>query len=94
MIPPQYNMTQISGGVLRTGYQWAVSEVPRLRKENVPVSEFVQLPGEVVYVPEGIVHHCRLICTNRALVAPCLGFNNPSVTCYIAYLSLLVHCIQ
>ena len=33
-----------------------MSEIPRLRAEGVPISEFVQLPGEVVYVPEGWVH--------------------------------------
>ena len=94
VFPPQYTLDTITGGTLEAAFEWAAHTLPTLKQAGVVPSEFVQLPGEVVYVPEGIVHHCRLICTNRALVAPCLGFNNPSVTCYIAYLSLLVHCIQ
>jgi ribosomal protein L16 Arg81 hydroxylase len=54
--PSQYNISHIGGGSLNTAYEWATTELPKLRAQGIHASEFIQHPGEVVYVPQGWIH--------------------------------------
>jgi hypothetical protein len=42
--------------MLHTAHEWATEQLPRLRAQGVEASEFVQHPGEVVYVPQAWIH--------------------------------------
>ena len=53
---PEVNISQLTGGVSRTAYQWVSEKVPELRAAGLLFSEFTQLPGEVVYVPDSYPH--------------------------------------
>ena len=56
MFTPEYSIEELTGHVARPAHAWVTDVLPRLRAAGAVVAEFVQLAGEVVYVPEHYPH--------------------------------------